>query len=185
VIGKDVSGATTTQKITLTAAQNITVYNLYLTTSQSIVSNTTTTLTKQYNTIINVTPSLPTGTTIIFDVLHTNTFDTSPSQTASTLTTNSILKLNNVPQVVSSSGSSTSTGTNFAAGCQSNSKYITASTENWNTIYMISGDSINVETTTTIVKNISNYCYSSKAVENYTLANAVISGCNYCQVVIT
>jgi hypothetical protein len=185
VIGKDLSGATTTQKITLTSAQNITVYNLYLTTSQSIVSNTTTTLTKQYNTIVNVTPSLPTGTTIIFDVLHTNTFDTSPSQTASTLTTNSILKLNNVPQAISSSGSSTSTGTNFAAGCQSNSKYITASTENWNTVYMISGDSINVETTTTIVKNISNYCYSSKAVENYTLANAVISGCNYCQVVIT
>jgi hypothetical protein len=185
VVSKDVSGATTNQTVILTSPQNVTVYNLYLTTTQSVISQTTTTLTKQYNTLVNITPSLPTGTTIVFDILHTNSFNTSPSQTASTLTTNSILKINTVPQSITTSGLSTSLGTNLAAGCQSNTKYITATTENWNSISIISGDTINVQTTTTILKNISNYCYSSNSNETYVLSNATISGCNYCQVVIT
>lgn len=185
VVSKDVSGATINQTVILTSPQNVTVYNLFLTTTQSVVSQTTTTLTKQYNTIVNVTPSLPSGTTIVFDIIHTNNFNTSPSQTASTLTTNSILKINTVPQSITTSGLTTSLGTNLAAGCQSNTKYITATTENWNSISITSGDTINVQTTTTILKNISNYCYSSSSNETYVLSNAVISGCNYCQVVIT
>jgi len=185
VVGKDVSGATSVKTVILTSPPLLTVYTLYLTTTQSIVSQTPTTLIKQYNTVVNVMPSLPTGTTIVFDISHTNTFDTSPSQTASTLTTNSVLKINSVTQSVTTTGSSSTSTTNLSAGCQNNLKYITASTQNWNTVSMISGDTVNIETSTTIVKNISNNCYSSKAIENFVLSNAVISGCNYCQVVIT
>jgi hypothetical protein len=185
IVVKDLSGATTSSEVILSAPPAVTVYNIYLSTNQSVISQTTTTLTKKYTTLVNVLPPIPTGTTIIFDLLHTNTFNTSPSQTASTLTTNSVLKLNTTPQSVSSTASTTSIGTNLAAGCQGISKYITASTENWNSISIISGDTVSIETTTTIVKNISNYCYNSNATEIYTLSNAVISGCNYCQVVIT
>lgn len=185
IVVKDLSGATTSLEVILLSPPNVTVYNIFLSTNQSVISQTTTTLTKKYTTVVNVSPPIPTGTTIIFDLLHTNTFNTSPSQTASTLTTNSILKLNTTPQSASSTASTTSIGTNLSAGCQGNSKYITASTENWNSISIISGDTVSIETTTTIVKNISNYCYNSTATEIYTLSNAVISGCNYCQVVIT
>jgi len=185
VIGKDISGATANSTVVLSSPPKISVYNIYLTTSQSVVSQTTTTLTKQYNTTLNISPPLPTGVTIVFDTLHTNRFETSPSQTASTLTTNTSLKINSITQSITSTASTSNTSTNFAAGCQNKLKYITASTENWNSISIISGDTLNIETTTTIVKNITDYCYNSSSTEVYTLSNAIISGCNYCQVVIT
>jgi len=185
VVAKDVSGSTVNGTIILTEPPKVSVYNIYLTTTQSIVSQTTTTLTKKYNTVVNVSPSLPSGTTIVFDILHTNTFETSPVQTASTITTNSILKINSVPQSITSTASTQTTGTNLTAGCQNKLKYITASTQNWNTVYITSSDLINIETTTSTVKNISDYCYISNSSEKYVLSNATISGCNYCQVVIT
>ena len=183
----DLSGNTLTSPVILNPPTPPTTYSLKLSTTSTNIVNTPITMTTIYSSVVNVSPTLPDGVTLIFDLIHNDLFTISPSGNTATIVTNSVMTKNEVTQILS--GSNTTTGaTNFnlTQGCQDLILYQTGLTENWNNVSMTNSDTIVINTTTTINKNvILNPCDVATSNDYYSINNVSISGCGCCNVIIT
>ena len=181
-VTKDANGFTIRQNVTLKPAPNKTVYQVSLNTTSRRTVNTPIISTTEYTTIVSVIPSLPSGTTISFDLYHTDNYRVSPYQSASTLTIGTILTKNLSEISIDETILVTSNTTNTTAGCQTNDIFITATTDSWYNLTMVSGDSIVVTTTVSNGRNGKYSCYLAQNTETYSLSNVTITGCSNCSV---
>ena len=181
---KDSSGYTNSTTVTLNKKVDPTTYKISLITKSSTRSNTTTTLTKQYQQSINIQPELPSGVTITFDFIHTNNFKTSTGQTSASLTTNTVAKRNSaiIPYTTITSTGTTSSS---VAGCQTQTIYSTGITDTYQTISYRKLDVLSIVTTTTVNKNTSEKCYVGESTDIFSISNATITGCVNCYVQVT
>jgi hypothetical protein len=170
---------------TLNAPIPPTTYSLSLSTTVNTTTNTTYTLTKEFTTTINIIPSLPDGVSISFDLTHNNNFKSSPNENTSTLTTNTIITKNS--NTINYNNSNTTTGitSNYTPSCQNLLVYQTGLTENWNSITMNNTSTIIINTTTSVTKSEYELCTVGESTDTYSLLNAVISGCDCCNIIIT
>ena len=182
VVTKDANGFIIRQNLTLKPAPNKTVYQVSLNTTSRRTVNTPIITTTEYTTVITVTPSLPSGTTISFDLYHTDNYRVSPYQSASTLTIGSVLTKNLSEIPIDETIFVTSNTINTNAGCQTNNIFITATTDSWYNLTMVSGDSIVVATTVSNSRNGKYTCYLVENTETYSLSNLKITGCGNCSV---
>jgi len=183
VIVMDSTGETYGVGVILTSIEQPVTYTVTLNTTESIVTNTQTQLTKQYTTTVNVTPTLPQGVSLTLNLSHINNFSASTSPVSAQITTNTILNKNGSPQTLTNSTGSGSTSPNPIPGCQNQTMYITSFTENWNNITITSSDTLVFNTTTAIQKAIQD-CLIGQATEQYLVDSATLSGCNCCSVII-
>jgi hypothetical protein len=184
VLVKDFSSATSTNTITLNKVNNPISYLVYLTTKSSVLVNNGVTLTTKFDTSLSVSPTLPDNVYISFDLTHTNVSKTSPSPTASTTSSSTSLIVDSIPLLPSNNLSSGSTF-NPIPGCQSESLYITTTTESWNGISFSGSTDFVLSTTTSVIKNANVNCYIGNSEEFYTLSNLKIYGCSCCNVSTT
>lgn len=171
--------------VTLNAPTPPTTYNISLSTTVNTTTNTTYILTKEYTTTINVTPSLPNGVSLTFDLIHNNNFKSSPNENTSTLVTNTTITKNSTTINYSSTNTTTGTTVNFTPSCQNLTVYQTGLTENWMSLTMTNTDSIVVNTTTSVTKSEYNLCTVGESTDTYSLLNAIINGCDCCNIIIT
>jgi hypothetical protein len=181
---KDSSGYTNSTTVTLNKKVDPITYKISLITKSSTRSNTTTTLTKQYQQAINIQPELPSGVTITFDFIHTNNFKTSTGQTSASLVTNTVAKRNSaiIPYTTITS---TGTTNSSVAGCQTKTIYSTGMTDTYQTITYRKLDVLSIVTTTTVNKNTSEKCYVGESTDIFSISNATITGCVNCYVQVT
>lgn len=185
IIVSDVDSVVYGNVVTLNAPTPPTTYSIFLNTIVNTITNTTYTLTKELTTTINVTPPLPNGVSLTFDLIHNNNFKSSPNETTSTLITNTILNKNSNAINYSSSGITTGTTTNLTPSCQNLLVYQTGLTENWVSITMNNTDTIVITTTTSVTKSEYELCTVGESTDTYSLLNAVINGCDCCNIIIT
>ena len=110
-------------------------------------------------------------------------FSTSPTPTQAVLTTNTILTINGIPQSPPLSSIGTSINNNTIAGCQDTIVYNTTENEIWSNITINSGDSVVLNTVTSISKTLLK-CLIGESLDSYSIINATISGCSCCSVEI-
>ena len=170
---------------TLNAPVPPTTYNISLNTTVNTTTNTTYILTKEYTTTISVTPPLPNGVSITFDLIHNNNFKSSPNENTSTLVTNTTITKNSSTIVYNSSGDTTGTTVNTTPSCQDLTVYQTGLTENWVSLTMNNTDSIIINTSTSVTKSEYNLCTVGESTDTYSLLNAIINGCDCCNIIIT
>ena len=139
----------------------------------------------QYVSTINVTPSLPDGVTLIFDLIHSNNSKSSVTSTASTISTNTLLKKNSTNYSANTVTTSTGITTNTIAGCQTTSVYSTGLTETWSSVQYKNTDTLTLNTSTSVTKNITSSCYVGESSDNFVITNLTISGCSNCGVINT
>jgi len=171
--------------VTLNAPVPPTTYNISLNTTVNTTTNTTYILTKEYTTTINVTPPLPNGVSLTFDLIHNNNLKSSPNENTSTLVTNTIITKNTTTINYNSSGNTTGTTVNTTPSCQDLTVYQTGLTENWVSLTMTNTDSIVINTTTSVTKSEYNLCTVGESTDTYSLLNAIINGCDCCNIIIT
>ena len=176
---KDASGKTTFETIVLTAPPKPIVYQVRLETTQTKQKNNST----LYNSVIKISPSLPSGVTITFDLIHNNTFKSSTGETSASLINSSLMKMNGKSSSADTLSTLTSTTLNTIAGCQKDFVYITGKTETWTSVKYSNLTTLSFETTTSVIKNITNKCYIGEATDNFVITNLTISGCTNCSVV--
>lgn len=179
----DSTGGTYSDTIILNAPKIPVTYSVRLNTSNVITTNTPTQLTKIYTTNVVVNPELPQGAMILIDFNHLNIHKTSPNSGSSTNTTSTILYKNSSPISYNYSSTTSSTTLNTIAGCQLNNGYINSYFENWSTLSIVSGDTIQVLTTTTLNKNENIDCYVGESTESYYITNLKLTGCSCCSVI--
>ena len=163
-----------------------TTYTISLLTTSNVTTNTTTTLTTQYTTTVNVTPALPVGTTITFDLYHVNTAQISPNLNSGSVINNSILTKNST--VISPTSQPVNTyvipNGNTIDGCQMENVYVTEKTDNWVSVSVTNGDVMVINTTTTVNTPLSrDKCVSDTGTDVFSMTNAVIGGCDCCNLV--
>lgn len=185
VVVKDVSGNTKIDTIFLEKPSGYTIYSVSLNTLVNQSVNSPFIKTFNYSSSLAIDPELPSGVTLTFDVRHINTTTSSPSLTACTATTNSQLEVNNVLSGVSSSAITTATTYNFTPGCQNETQYINSITEVWNDVTYVLGDDFELNTTTTILKNVDIDCYLGTSNDTFTISNLRINGCSCCRAIVT
>jgi hypothetical protein len=185
IIVSDINSVVYGNIVTLNAPVPPTTYTLSLSTTVNTTTNTTYTLTKEFTTTINITPSLPDGVSISFDLTHNNNFKSSPNENTSTLTTNTIITKNSNTINYNNNSITTGTTANFTPSCQNLLVYQTGLTENWSSITMNNTDTIIINTTTSVTKSEYELCTVGESTDTYSLLNAVISGCDCCNIIIT
>jgi hypothetical protein len=171
--------------VTLNAPTPPTTYNISLNTTVNTTTSTTYILTKEYTTTISVTPSLPNGVSITFDLIHNNNFKSSPNDNTSTLITNTTITKNSSIISYNSTNNSTGTTVNTTPGCQDLTVYQTGLTETWMSLTMVNTDSLVINTTTSVTKSEYNLCTVGDSTDTYSLLNAIINGCDCCNIIIT
>jgi hypothetical protein len=181
VVNDSLSGKSV-NSITLTKPNEPISYNVYLTTTSSVIQNNGVTLTLNYITTLNVTPALTGNTYITFDLLHTNNTKSSPTITASTTNTSSSLLIDSISIPASLTGVTTGATYNQIPGCQNETLYVTTTTEEWNSLTFSGGTQLSLNTTTSTIKNTDVNCYLSNSEEFYTLSNVRIYGCSCCTI---
>ena len=132
-----------------------------------------------------MTPPLPNGVSITFDLIHNNNFKSSPNENTSTLVTNTTITKNSSTIVYNSSGDTTGTTVNTTPSCQDLTVYQTGLTENWVSLTMNNTDSIIINTSTSVTKSEYNLCTVGESTDTYSLLNAIINGCDCCNIIIT
>ena len=162
-----------------------TTYSISLSTTNTTITNTTYTLTKEYKTTINITPSLPDGVTLSFDLIHNNNFNSSPNDNTSTISTNTSFDKNNNLIVRDSYSTTTGTTVNFKPSCQDLLVYQTGRTESWISQTITNTDTIIITTSTSVTKSEYELCTVGESSDTYSLLNANISGCDCCNIIIT
>ena len=178
----DSSGFTQTNAVTINPPLPPTTYTINLSNSFVTTVNNSTTLTKNYTTQIIVNPPLPSGVMIEFDLVHTNTHETSPLSGSSTNLTNSQLTKN--LSILPYSYSSVTTGTSFNTinGCQNQVLYVNGLSQVWQNLSITNGDTITLNTTTTLIKNENDSCYFALSNDVFSIVNAKIQGCSCCTI---
>ena len=162
-----------------------TTYSISLSTTNTTITNTTYTLTKEYKTTINITPPLPDGVTLSFDLIHNNNFNSSPNNNTSTISTNTSFDKNNTLIVRDSYSTTTGTTVNFKPSCQDLLVYQTGRTESWISQTITNTDTIIITTSTSVTKSEYELCTVGESADTYSLLNANISGCDCCNIIIT
>jgi len=185
VVVKDVSGQTNSSTIFLEKPSGFTIYSVSLTNLVSQSINSPFLNTFNYTSSLVVEPELPSGVTLTFDLRHINTTTSSPSLTACTATTSSQLDINNILSGISSSAITTATTYNFTPGCQNETQYIQSLTEVWNDITYVLGDTFELNTTTSISKNVDVDCYLGTSKDIFSISNLRINGCGCCKAIVT
>ena len=161
-----------------------TTYSLSLVTTSTITVNTTTALSKSYQTNVVVTPPLPDGATITFDLIHNNSFYSSPLSGTSILTTGTILSKDSITVPISTSTTGSSQSINTNPGCQTLSVYQTDLTEVWDSITITNTNDVMVSTTTRVDKTITGSCVVGYSNDSYSIGNAKLTGCDCCTLII-
>ena len=185
IVVSDVDSVVYGNIVTLNAPIPPTTYNISLNTTVNTTTSTTYILTKEYTTTINVTPPLPNGVSITFDLIHNNNFKSSPNENTSTLVTNTTITKNSSIIVYNSSGNTTGTTVNTTPGCQDLTVFQTGLTETWMSLTMVNTDSLVINTTTSVTKSEYNLCTVGESTDTYSLLNAIINGCDCCNIIIT
>jgi hypothetical protein len=183
IVVQDSLSGKSVNSIVLNKPNNPISYNVYLTTTSSILQNNGVTLTTKYETILGVTPSLPVNTYITFNLLHTNLSKTSPTISASTITTNSSLVIDTITISPNSSVVSTGSTYNQIPGCQNETIFIDTTSDNWNNITFSGSTNLLLTTITSVVKNLDTNCYLSNSEDFYSISNLNIYGCSCCNVI--
>lgn len=163
----------------------ITTYTLSLSPTTITTVNNNTTLTRQATCTVNVSPPIPVGTTITFDAQHINQFGRGPAPTDATIVTNSVLTKNSTVIPITSSPSSSNTSTQIGAGCQSAALNNTTQIDNWVSVSMTNGDTMVINTTTTMTKiqPVPN-CFFAQFVDTFFAVNGGINGCSCCTLIM-
>jgi len=164
-------------------AQSIT-YSISLITTNTTTINTTTALSKSYQTNVVVSPPLPDGTTITFDILHNNSFYSSPLSGTSILTTGTVLSKDGVTLPISTTTTGSSQSINTTPGCQTSSIYQTDLTEGWNSVSITNVNSVVINTTTRVDRTTTGSCVVGYSNDSYSIGNAKITGCDCCTLII-
>jgi len=167
----------------LTNIQQPVTYSVTITPTVNTISNTPTLKTNQITATVSVSPPLPQGVSLTLSLNHSNVFSTSPTPTQAVLTTNTILTINRIPQSPPLSSIGTSINNNTIAGCQDTIVYNTTENEIWSNITINSGDSVVLNTVTSISKTLLK-CLIGESLDSYSIINATISGCSCCNVEI-
>jgi hypothetical protein len=163
-----------------------TTYTISLLTTNNITTNTISTLTTQYTTTVNVTPALPVGTTITFDLYHANSSGVSPNPNVGSVVTNSVLTKNStvIPPTSQPVTTTIAMNGNVIDGCQMADVYITQRIDNWVSVSVTNGDTMVINTTTTVNKTLPiDRCTSVTSSDVFAMLNGVISGCDCCELV--
>jgi hypothetical protein len=167
----------------LTNIQQPVTYSVSITPIVNNITNTPTLKTNQITATVNISPPLPQGVSLNLTLNHSNLFSSSPTSTQAVLTTNTVLSINGLPQSPPSSTTGASTTNNTIAGCQNNLVYQTTENDVWSNITINSGDSVVLNTTTSVSKTLVN-CLIGESLDTYTITNATIGGCSCCNVEI-
>lgn len=179
---KDDLGTLTYLSETLIDTSVNTTYSVIVTTTSNTISSTSQSNTKQYTTSITVSPPLPSGVSISFDVLHTNLFKRTELITT-ILTNNAVLNKNGVPQSSPLTTVGNGFSTNTLPGCQSKLVYEQTTNDVWSSVTMGMGDTISIDTTTTVSWSIAD-CLVAEATDTFSISNLTIGGCSCCNAVI-
>ena len=180
----DSLGETYSNTITLNKPELAKTYILKMDTILTTPVKTEISLVNSYTTTFDVTPPLPDGTTITFDLIHSNSFYSSPTSGTSILTTGTILTKNLSGITNDSIVTGNTQSTNTTPGCQSNFIYQSNINEVWNSITLTNTDTITISTTTRVDKTTTGLCVVGYSNDTYSIANAVISGCDCCSLII-
>lgn len=184
VIIKDGDGNTKTDTVIINELVTTANYNLSLNTTSTVVTNTSTVDEVNYLTTLNVSPSVPVGTIITFDLQHLGIFENYLKPDYSTLDRTVILKKNGLPQFLTNTSDNLYTLPG-PAGCGGGNKQYTATTNNWLSLSITNGDVVTVETNSKVTKtNQSTQCQDGNDTNTFSLSNALVSGCECCNVEI-
>ena len=184
-IKDSLNNLSTVSTATLNNFIGTTTYTLSLSPSPSTTVNNNTTLTKQATCTINVSPPIPVGTTITFDVQHINAFGRGPAPTDATIVTNSVLTKNSTVIPITSTQSSSNTSTQIGAGCQSAALNNTGQIDNWVSVSMTNGDTMVINTTSTMTKILPQpHCFFAEFADTFFAVNGVINGCSCCTLIM-
>ena len=180
----DYLGNVFSKTITIDKPEIATTYTLSLNTTTTTPIINETSLVNSYETTITVTPPLPDGTTITFDLIHDNNFYSSPTSGTSVLTTGTILNSNFTTIPISFTSTGNTKSVNTRPGCQSDFIYQSDINEVWNSITLTNTDTIVISTTTRVDKTTTGLCVVGYSNDTYSIANAIISGCDCCSLIV-
>jgi hypothetical protein len=180
----DILGETFSKTITLDKPEMSTTYTISLNTTNTTPVSNEISLVNSYETTISVNPSLPDGATITFDLIHTNSFYSSPTSGTSVLTTGTILTKNSIDISGSSVFNDNSQSVNTTPGCQSEMIYQSNTNDIWNSLTLTNTDTITLSTTSRVDKTTTGLCVVGYSNDTYSIANAVISGCDCCTLIV-
>ena len=180
----DYLGNVFSKTITIDKPEMATTYTLSLNTTTTTPIINEISLVNSYETTITVTPPLPDGTTITFDLIHDNSFYSSPTSGTSILTTGTILNSNFTTIPVSFTSTGNTKSVNTTPGCQSDFVYQSNINEVWNSITLTNTDTIVISTTTRVDKTTTGLCVVGYSNDTYSIANAIISGCDCCSLIV-
>jgi hypothetical protein len=183
MIVKDDNGDVVNSSVTINPLTTPTTYNVSLTTTSNITTNTTLIYEVDYVTTLNVTPQLPVGVTITVDLEHLGLFENTGKPDYSTLLRTIQLKKNN--SVIAISNTST---TNYTQSpppqCPLDSQF-TGTTNDWNSITFTNSDSVIIETTSRVIRQTQgDACSYGIDTNTYSISRATINGCECCDVLI-
>ena len=180
----DALGDTYSKTITLDSPEMLTTYTISLNTINTTPVSNEVSLVNSYETTIQVTPPLPDGATITFDLIHTNSFYSSPTSGTSVLTTGTVLSKNLTGITINNVVTGQTQSVNTTPGCQSDFIYQSNIDDNWNSLTLTNTDTITISTTSRVDKTITGLCVVGYSNDTYSIANAVISGCDCCSLIV-
>jgi pyruvate kinase len=126
------------------------------------------------------------GTTITFDLYHVNTAQVSPNQNTGSVNNNSILTKNStvIPPTSQPVATYVNANGNTIDGCQMEDVYVTQKSDNWVSVSVTNGDVMVINTTTTVNKPLTRVvCSIVTSNDSFDITNAIISGCDCCELV--
>jgi hypothetical protein len=180
----DALGDTYSKTITLDAPEMLTTYTISLNTINTTPVINEISLVNSYETTIQVTPPLPDGATITFDLIHTNSFYSSPTSGTSVLTTGTVLSKNLTGITINNVVTGQTQSVNTTPGCQSDFIYQSNIDDTWNSLTLTNTDTITISTTSRVDKTTTGLCVVGYSNDTYSIANAVISGCDCCSLIV-
>jgi hypothetical protein len=183
----DSSGNTENSVVVLNSLLPNETYELQLQTTTQVIQNTTQVSNIGYTTNLVVTPPIPNGVTITFDFTHLGVFKNSRKPGFSSLNRTIVLNKNGSPISVTTTNSSTYLES-VQPQCDEggDTVQVTASTNEWNSISITQGDTIQILTSSVITYSTPpNVCDFGIDNNEFTLSNPNIQGCSCCDVEIT
>ena len=180
----DTSGDTFSKTVTLNNPTLSTTYVMTLNTLLTTPVANETSLINSYETTFNIIPPLPDGTIITFDLIHNNSFYSSPTSGTSILTTGTVLSKNLSGITINSTVTGNTQSTNTTPGCQSDFIYQSNINEVWSSLTLTNTDTITISTTSRVDKTTTGLCVVGYSNDTYSIANAVISGCDCCTLIV-
>jgi len=183
VVVRDNDGIVISSSVTMNPLTPPTTYNVSLTTTSNVVTNTTLVYEVNYLTTLNISPSIPVGVTINLDLEHLGIFENSGKVDYSTLQRTVELKKNN--SVVAITNTTTNNYTQPGQPQCFTDRQFTGTTNDWNLISVTNGDIVIIETNSKIIKTTqSDACSYGMDTNTFSVTNATINGCECCDVLI-